>query len=88
MYIAKYVWVKHLKDKKGKTVLNAFIETVSESRRKLNKLWVDQVREFYSKLMQEWLGNIDILMHLTHNKGKSVIAKRFIKTFKTKIYKK
>ena len=40
----KYAWVKPLKDKKGKTVLNAFIEIVNESGRKLNKLWVDQGR--------------------------------------------
>ena len=38
--------------------------------------------------MQEWLGNIDILMYSTHNEGKSVIAERFIKTLKSKIYKK
>ena len=38
----KYAWVKHLKDKKGKTVLNAFIEIVNESNCKPNKLWVDQ----------------------------------------------
>ena len=37
----KYVWVKTFKDKKGKTVLNAFIEIVNESNRKPNKLWVD-----------------------------------------------
>ena len=30
----KYTWVKPLKDKKGKTVLNAFIEVVNESNRK------------------------------------------------------
>ena len=40
----KYAWVKPLKDKKGKTVLNAFIEIVNESNRKPNKLWVDQGR--------------------------------------------
>ena len=51
----KYAWVKPLKDKKGKTVLNAYIEIVNESNRKPNKLWVDQEREFYNKLMQEWL---------------------------------
>ena len=34
----KYTWVKHLKDKKGKTVLKAFIEIVNESNRKPNKL--------------------------------------------------
>ena len=36
-------------------------------------------------------GSIDdngILMHLTHNEGKSVVAKRFIKTLKSKIDKK
>ena len=38
--------------------------------------------------MQEWLGNNNILMYLTHNEGKSVIAERFIITLKAKIYKK
>ena len=38
--------------------------------------------------MQEWLDNNDILMYSTHNEGKSVIAERFIKTLKSKIYKK
>ena len=56
----KYAWVKPLKDKKGKTVLNAFIQIVNESNRKPNKLWVDQEREFYNKPMQEWLANNDI----------------------------
>ena len=42
----KYAWVKPLKDKNGKTVLNAFIEIVNESNCKPNKLWVDQGREF------------------------------------------
>ena len=40
----KYVWVKPLKDKKGETVLNAFIKIVSEYNCKPNKLWVDQER--------------------------------------------
>ena len=34
----KYAWIKSLKDKKDKTVLNAFIEILSESNRKPNKL--------------------------------------------------
>ena len=38
--------------------------------------------------MQEWLENNDILMYSTHNEGKSVIAERFIKTLKSKVYKK
>ena len=34
----KYAWVKLLKDKKCKAVLNAFIEVVNESNQKPNKL--------------------------------------------------
>ena len=54
----KYAWVKPLKDKKGKTVLNSFIVTENEPNRKPNKLWVDQEIGFYNKLMQEWLDKI------------------------------
>ena len=86
--LTKYAWVKPLKDKKSKTVLNAFIEIVNESNQKPNKLWVNQGREFYNKLMQEWLGNNNILMYCTHNEGKSVITKRFTKALKVKTYKK
>ena len=63
----KYAWVKPLKDKNGKTVLNAFVETNSKSNCKPNKLWVDQGKEFYKKLVPEWLDNNNILMYLTHN---------------------
>ena len=35
---------KPLKDRRIKTVLNAFIKIVNESNRKPNKLWVDQGR--------------------------------------------
>ena len=84
----KYAWVKPWKDKKGKTLLNAFIKIVNECNSKPNKLWVDQRREFYNKSIQEWLDNNDILMYSSHNEGKSVIAERFIKTLKSKYYKK
>ena len=56
--VTKFVCVKPLKDKKGKTILNTFIEIVNESNHKPNKLWVDQGREFYNKRMQECLDMI------------------------------
>ena len=43
---AKYAWVKPLKDKNPKTVVHGFIEIVSKSESKLNKLWVYQENEF------------------------------------------
>ena len=42
-----------MKGKKGKTVLNAFIEMVNECNCKPNELQFDQERELYNKLMQE-----------------------------------
>ena len=56
----KYALVKPLKDKKGKAILNAFIEIVNESNCKPNELWINQGRKFYNKLMQEWLDINDI----------------------------
>ena len=70
----------------GKTVLDYFIKVVNQSNHKPNKLWVYQGREFYNKLMQVWLDNNDIWMYSTHNKSKSVIGERSIKTLKAKIY--
>ena len=82
--ITEYARAKPLKDKKDKTVLNAFIEIVNESNCKPNKLRVHQGREIYYRLMQEWYFNNDILMYLTHNEGKSVIVERILKTLKAK----
>ena len=83
----KHARVNRLKDKKGKTVLNAFIEIINESNNKSNTIWVGQGREFYNKFGQEWLHSNYILMYSTHIDGKSVIAETFIKTLKAKIFK-
>ena len=48
----RYPCFKPLKNKKCKTILNAFIEIVNESNRKTNKLWVD-LKFFYNKLIQK-----------------------------------
>ena len=37
--------------------------------------------------MQKWLDNNNTLMYSTHNEAKSVMAERFVKTLKAKIYK-
>ena len=84
----KYAWIKPLKDKKAKTDLNIFIKVVSESNRTPYQLWVDQGREFYNSLMQKWWDNNDILIYSNHNKCKTFVAERFIRTLKAKIYKK
>ena len=72
-----YTWANPLKDKKAKTVLNGFIRIVNKSKRKPNKLWVDQGREFYNSLIQKWLEDNNVLMYSTHNERKSVVAESF-----------
>ena len=84
---SKYAWVVPLKDKKGICIVNAFQNILYKSNRKPNKIWVDKGSEFYNRSMKSWLEKNDVEMYLTHNEGKSVVADRFIRTIKNKIYK-
>ena len=85
--ISKYVFVVPLKDKKGTTIVNAFQNILNNSKRKPNKIWVDQGSEFYNIHFTKWLKDNNIEMYSTHNEGKSAVAERFIRTLKNKIYK-
>ena len=60
---------------------------LKDSNRKPNKIWVDKGSEFYNSSFKKWLKDNDIEMYSIHNEGKSVVAERFIRTLKTKIYK-
>ena len=42
---------------------------------------------FYNTHFKKWLKANNIEMYSTHNEGKSVVARRFIRTLKNKIYK-
>ena len=48
---------------------------------------MDKGREFSNRSMISWLQYNDTEMYSAHNEGKSVIAERFIRTLKKKIYK-
>ena len=89
---SKYVWAVPIKDKKGTGIVNAFKKILSDStefhsNRKPNKIWVDQGGEFYNKDFKDFLKINNIEMYSTYNEGKSVVAERFIKTLKNKIFK-
>ena len=79
---SKYAWVVPLKDKSEISIVNAFQKTISEGR-KPNKVWVDQSGEFYKRFLK--INNIE--MYSTYNEGKFVVAERFIRTLKNKIFK-
>ena len=84
---SKYAFVVPLKDKKGASVVKGFKRIVNESGREPNKIWVDQGSEFYNKTLKNWLKDEGIEMYSTYNEGKSVVAERFVRTLKNKLYK-
>ena len=84
--LSKYVWIVPLKDKKGSSIVNAFQKIILEGR-KPNKIWVDQDGEFCNNSFKRFLKINNIEMYSTYNEGKSVVAERFIRTLKNKIFK-
>ena len=82
---SKYAWVVPLKDKKGAIIVNAFQSILDSSKRKPNKIWVDQGSEFYSSSFKKWLKKNHVEMYSTYNEGKSVAVEKFIKTLKNKM---
>ena len=84
---SKYGFVIPLKDKKAISIVNAFDKIIKRSNRKPSKIWVDQGGEFYNNVFEKWLSDNDINIYSTYNEGKSVVAERFIRTLKNKLYK-
>ena len=84
---SKYAFVVPLKDKKGASVVKGFEKIANESGRRPNKIWVDQGSDFYNNVFKNWLKDEEIEMYSTYNEGKSVVAERFIRTLKNKLYK-
>ena len=84
---SKYAFAIPLKHKKGISIVNAFNKIIKQSNRKPNKIWVDQGSEFYNRVFKKWLSDNDIIVYSTFNEGKSVVAERFIRILKNKLYK-
>ena len=70
---SKYAWVIPLKDKKGVSTVNAFKKIIS--KRKPNKIWVDQGSEFYNNSFKDFLKINNIEMYSTYNEGKLLLLR-------------
>ena len=84
---SKCAFVIPLKDKKGISIVNAFNKIIKKNNKKPNKIWVDQAGEFYNYNFKKWLSDNEIIMASAYNEGKSVVAERFIRILKNKLYK-
>ena len=81
---SRYAWVVSVKNKKDINIVNASQSILQRSNGKQNKIWVDHGSECYNL---KTLKKNDTEMYSTFNEGKSIIAERFIKTLKNKIYR-
>ena len=84
---SKLALVVPLKDNTGVSIVNAFQSIFKMSNRKPNKIWLDQGSNFYNNVFKKLLKDNDISMYSIYNEEKSVVAERFIRTLKNKIYK-
>ena len=81
--ISNYAWVISLNDKKGIAITNVFQKNLNES----SIIWVFKGSEFYNRSSKSWLQDNYMEMYSTINKGKSVVAERFIRILKNRSYK-
>ena len=81
----KHALLVFLEDKRGFNIVNTFQKIISKGR-KPNKICVDQGGEFYNKLFKRFLKINNIKMYSTYHERKSVVAERFIRTLKNKIF--
>ena len=89
---SKHARIVILKDKKGVSIFNAFQKVLDDSNRseakskgcEPDKICFDKGSEFYNNSFKKWLKDDDIKVYSIR---KSVVAERFIRTLKTKIYK-
>ena len=59
---SKYALAVPLKNKKGISIVYAFDKIIKQSRKKSNKIWVDEGSEFYNRYFKKWLSSNNIIV--------------------------
>ncbi|XP_061190340.1 uncharacterized protein LOC133198230 [Saccostrea echinata] len=83
---SRYLWVRPLKDRKAKSVMDAFKDVFQGSRRP-KALRTDKGSEFYNRLLQRYLKDQGIKIFYALNETKANFAERYIQTLKKRLYR-
>ena len=91
---SKYAFVVPVKDKKGTTIVNAFQNVLNNSKRKPNKIWVDEGSEFYNNVFKKWLNEqsnekypkFNVGDHVRISRYKHIFAKAYAPNWSEKIF--
>ena len=85
--LSKYAWVLPLKDKTGRSLVEAF-ELIFDEGRVPDRLQTDKGTEFLNRVFQGFLKKRDVKHFTTHNvETKASIAERFNRTLKTRMWR-
>jgi transposase InsO family protein len=84
---SKYAWVRQLKNKRTKTVADAFVDIVDTSKRKPHHLQTDKGSEFISRIFQDELKELEINFYTTDSENKASVVERFNRTLKSRIWR-
>jgi len=84
---SKYAWSKPLKNKNSDNVLNAFKNIINESKRKPERIWVDQGGEFYNSKITKFTKENNIILYSSYGDHKSAVVESFNKTLKNMMWK-
>ena len=96
----RFAWAVPLKHKDGLSVSNAFKEIIKKAKRKPNKLFIDEGKEFYNSHMyslfkfkkediqeKDEKGEYKNQIYSVFNFGKNPVIERFNRTLTTKLWK-
>jgi transposase InsO family protein len=83
----RYAFAIPLKNKTGSTTREAFEQIFKTSGRMPKRLWCDRGKEFYNKIMKDFLNENNIELYSTFNEGKAVVVERLNRTLKNMMWK-
>ena len=84
--LSKYVWVRAMKNKTARSLLEAFDSILSEGR-KPEKLRMDKGTEFVNDSFQQYLKKKGIQFYTANNEPKASVVERVNRTLKSKLYR-
>jgi hypothetical protein len=83
---SRFLWVRPLKDRKAKTVIEAFKDVLAGTRRP-KAVRTDKGSEFYNRYLQQYLKEQNIKIFYALNETKANFAERYIQTLKKRLYR-
>ena len=84
---SRFAYAAAMKSKTGEETLKAIKSIFSKLKTLPLKIFADKGREFYNKKVRRYLRSKRILLYSTENETKSSIVERFIRSFKSRLFK-